>query len=92
MATATQEIKTNERAGIIYLLTPLKINYSDWAFDHLDCDTIIQKDETNADDIVVLCYAKSKEYNSYLRKVRTDEFPNDMIMRGVDSREVGCID
>ncbi|MBR0090678.1 MAG: hypothetical protein IJP92_03155 [Lachnospiraceae bacterium] len=83
---------TREHKGIIYFIIPPKVNYSDWAFDHLDCDSIIKDDPVNSDDITVLCYAKAKEYNPYLRIVRAEEFPNDIIMGGVDSREVNCID
>ena len=81
-----------EKDGIIYLINPVKMNYSDWMFDHLDCDTIIQDDPTNSDDITILCYAKNKDFNSYLRQVRNKEFPEDKIMRAFDSREVDGID
>lgn len=83
---------TTERNGIIYFDAPEEVDYSDWAFDHLDCDSIITNDDALADVITVLCYAKSKEYNAYLRAVRAEQFPDALIMMGVDSKEVNCID
>ena len=92
MATALTQENIREENGIVFLVKPLKILYSDWIFDHLDCDTVILDDPTHSDDITVLCFAKSKEYNKELRRVRNAKFPNDKIMRGFDSREVSGID
>ena len=92
MTTYLAPNNIREENGIVYLINPIKVLYSDWIFKHLDCDTVIRDDPTHSDDITILCYAKSKEFNKDLRRVRTTQFPNDKIMRGFDSREVSGID
>ena len=85
-------MKTTEKNGIIYFAQPFRIDFMEWLYTHLDCDSIIEKQTTYSNLISVLCFAKSKEFNTRLREVRRNEYPDASVLRGVDAREANSID
>lgn len=74
--------------GIIYFKEPLSIRYTDWIYNHLDCDAIITEESSHTNIVSIICFAKSEEYNLQLRKIRNTKYPHDIIMQGVSSEEV----
>lgn len=78
--------------GIVFFKQPYKVNCMDWVADHLDCDTVVEHTSINNKLIMVLCYAVAKKYNAALEKVRDEKFGKDYIMRGMNSKEVQCVE
>lgn len=79
---------TREKDGIVYFKEPHRIRFTIWLHHHLDCDSLIKPEESYSETISVLCYAKSKEYNSALQGVRKTVFPEALVLGGISSYEV----
>lgn len=83
---------TYEKNGIVYFEEPYSIDYSDWAFQHLDCDSIVERQDTYSDTLKVICYAKSSEFNGRLMNLWRTEYANEKLFRGMGASEVNSID
>lgn len=81
-----------EKDGIIYFKTPFRVKYTDWIYSHLDCDSIITEKSSHSSMVEIICYASNEEYNIALFNLRNKEYPNEVILQGVSSMEVNCID
>ena len=83
--------ETYEKDGIVFFVEPYKANKIDWIYDHLDCDTVYREDEKYSNTVYIICYAKDSKYNEKLYEVKKNSYQDDILMRGVSSREVGGI-
>ena len=61
---------------------PEEANYGQWAFDHPECDSIIEQIGTGP-TILVYAYATTKEGNKELENVRDEMFSDKAILMGV---------
>lgn len=80
--------------GVAYLEKPYLVDSMDFVFDHLDCDFIAKKFEGGTDKVYVIAFSTGKEHNCDLRKIfHMEGYDKDcIIIQGMDSQEVNCID
>ncbi len=80
---------------IIICSPPLVMDMYDFLFNHLDCNSIVDRSEEGATKkIKILAYATSKKGNRALKKYFYDKKYQDNynILIGIDSKEVNSID
>lgn len=81
------------RNGILFYENPLRTDRYTFLYEHLDCDSIIERKEEE-DLISVIAYAKKKEFNKALESLFYDRNYSGkyVILRGIDSKEANSID
>ena len=72
----------NENDHIVIPKEPIESTYGDWAFDHPECDSIMQLIGTGP-SILVFGYAKDEKGNAELRRYRNEHLPEYRILSGV---------
>lgn len=79
--------------GIAILKDPQVCSCLEFAFDHPDCDFIVE--EIDGDLCRVFAFATSKLYEQNLVELYNREYSNRekfFIMKGMDAREVNSVD
>lgn len=81
--------------GICFYESPLTVDRYKFLYEHLDCDSIIEKRPYSDDGLIfVLAYAIKKEFNKTLEALfyKKDYAEKYVILRGIDSKETSSID
>jgi len=80
--------------GIIYFEKPYSVDFIDFGYAHLDCDSIITLESSDSDEIEVVCYASEPKYNKTLREIFNSSYKNKgyCIMQHISSLEATSID
>ena len=88
------EPKYTVKDGIAFYDTPYKIDLLEFAYDHLDCDSIISENDFESDEAKVIAYATEEKYNAELYDVYDKQYKNNgyRVMRQISSLEVSSID
>ena len=80
--------------GIICYDVPLITNFYEFAFQHLNCDSIALKDSLkDPKSTAIIAYATSMDYNLALRKLFEKKYQGGkyIIMRHISDKEVDAI-
>ncbi len=85
---------TNTDLGIQFFEQPHIVNYAQFCFDHLDCDSIVVKEIRDDDLVDVICVAASKTDNDKLHKLFESTYKGKgfAIMCRLSSEDVNSID
>lgn len=88
------EPKYTVKNGIAYYEEPYQTNLLEFAYAHLDCDSIISKNKSEQDKSEVIAYATEEKYNIELYDVYEMQYKDlgYTVMRQISSLEVSCID
>ena len=87
-------MKTREIDGIIYVEEPEKIDYYEFSYEHLGCDSIVDSDVVvNPEKVCVYAYARTKQDNRKLKTVYEKEYNDDkyLLMRNMSERQAMSI-
>lgn len=64
-----------ERDGVVYCEEPMEVNYIDFGYEHLGCDSIITAESADTEEnSTIVAYASSPEFNRRLREVFRERF------------------
>lgn len=80
--------------GIVYYKEPVKVDYVEYGYAHLDCDAIIIQNPDNVYEIYVVCEPIAPEYCDKLLKLFKEEYTDEKYLyyHGITSGEVNSID
>ncbi len=70
------------------------VDFIDFGYEHLDCDSIIIDNNSDSDEIDVICCAASMEYNDALNELYEEKYKDKgcCIMQRISSMEATSID
>lgn len=88
------EPKYTVKDGIAFYGTPYKIDFIEFGYNHLDCDSIITEESIDSDEVEVVAYATEGKYNAELYDVYDKQYKNNgyRVMGQISSVEASSID
>ena len=80
--------------GIIFYEKPYNINFIDFGYSHIGCDSIIVDKESPDGTVDVICYASEPKYNDTLYNIYNEEYKDKgySILQRISSLEASSID
>lgn len=80
--------------GIAYFEQPYKVDFVDFGYAHLDCDSIITEASAHYDEVEVVAYASEEKYNAKLYKIYEESYKGKgyRILQQISSMEASSID
>ncbi len=76
--------------GIKILNQPEKVNTLEWAFEHIGCDALVEKDDS-CTTMTILAYALDNKSNENLYEL-LKKYECSIIFKNTDENEVNSID
>ena len=87
-------MRNNTNDGVIHFDEPKVLNFYEFAYKHLNCDSIAVAATVDTPlAMQIVAYASSKEYNSTLLDLFLKKYQNGkyVIMRHISDKEVDAI-
>lgn len=84
----------NIKNGIAYYDKPYKIDFIEFGYSHLNCDSIITEESIDLDEVEVVAYASEEKFNAKLYDIYEQQYKNHgyRVMRQISSVEASSID